>query len=341
MRKRKWWKFIIVLLIVALLYIFFRDSFAEGLREMLRVPVRKVVLLLALSMGYFLAEGGVIAALARSYTDAVSFGSGVACALYCSFFRLITFGSGSGIAEVYYLNRKGMKGAEATGMSLVQYLIQKITLCLMGAVSFFFCFTYVRQYIGAYEGYIALAVFVTMLIGAGILLITVWRRGKEQLFGFFHKITAKRVRWDERIRKLEAQADILQEGAGRLYHRKCSLIAALALNLLKYFCWFLTPFVLYGDGERLTLGVSLVLMALATMLAGVIPTPSGYGSLDAMILLLFHPILGEGKLVSLVILYRVVVSLFPFLIGALVAARPLSKEMEQPEEEQSEEEELR
>ena len=60
-----------------------------------------------------------------------------------------------------------------------------------------------------------------------------------------------------------------------------------------------------------------------------------------MILLLFHPILGEGKLVSLVILYRVVVSLFPFLIGALVAARPLSKEMERTEEERSEEEELR
>ena len=105
--------------------------------------------------GIFLAEGGVIAALARSYTDAVSFGSGVACALYCSFFRLITFGSGSGIAEVYYLNRKGMKGAEATGMSLVQYLIQKITLCLMGALSFFLlfylCETVYRRIRGVYR----------------------------------------------------------------------------------------------------------------------------------------------------------------------------------------------
>ena len=67
----------------------------------------------------------------------------------------------------------------------------------------------------------------------------------------------------------------------------------------------------------------LKLLALATMLAGVIPTPSGYGSMDAMIVLLFHPLLERAKLVSLVIVYRVVVSLFPFLVGAAVAARPI------------------
>ncbi len=326
--KRKWWKLAAVILILAVLLIFFRDSFVEGLQEIRKVPVQKVLLLLCLSMGYFLAEGGIIALLSRSCSQAVSYGKGVVCSLYCSFFRLVTFGSGSGIAEVYYLNRGGMKVAEATGMSLVQYLMQKVAICVMGAVSFFFCFSYVERYIGAYQGYIALAVGITMAIGAGIVLLTVFKKGKEALFSFLYKITAGKTAWEERIRKLSEQADILQDGAGRLYKKKGLLFAALALNFVKYFCWFLTPFVLYGDGRRLTFGISLVLMALATMLAGVIPTPSGYGSLDAMLILLFHPLIGEARVVSLVILYRVVVSLFPFLVGAVVAARPGGRDKE-------------
>ena len=313
----------VIAVILVILLLFFRDSFAEGLREIRKVPPEKVLLLFVLSMGYFAAEGGIIALLAGSYTDTMRWGSGFACALYCSFFRLVTFGSGSGIAEVYYLSRKGMKAAEATGMSLVQYLIQKIAICLMGAVSFFCCFRYVERYIGAYQGYIGAAVLATMAIGGGIVLLTVFRRGNERLFLFLHRLTADKTRWSRQVERCKEQADILQDGAGRLYRRKGALVLALVLNLFKYFCWFLTPYVLYGHEEGITIGVCLVLMALATMLAGVIPTPSGYGSLDAMILLLFHPLLEKAKLVSLVILYRVVVSLFPFLVGAAVASRPI------------------
>ena len=321
--KKTMIKSAVIAAILVILILFFRDSFVEGLREMLKVPPEKVVLLLVLSMGYFVAEGGIIAVLAGSYTKGMRFGHSFACALYCSFFRLVTFGSGSGIAEVYYLSKKGLKAAEATGMSLVQYLIQKVTICLMGAAGFFFCFRYVEQYIEEYEGYIAAAVLITIVIGGGIVLITVCGKGKKQLFDLLNKVTQKKERWNEQIRKLEEQADILQDGAGRLYRRKRSLALALVFNLLKYFCWFLTPYVLYGEEEGISMGVCLVLMALATMLAGVIPTPSGYGSMDAMIVLLFHPLLERAKLVSLVIVYRVVVSLFPFLVGAAVAARPI------------------
>lgn len=325
-KKKTWLKISIIILIFVILLVFFRDSFLEGFQEIAKVPGKTVALLLCLSMGYFLSEGGVITVMARSYTDAVPLPNGFACALYCSFFRLITFGSGSGIAEVYYLNQQGMKAAEATGMSLVQYLIQKITICVMGAVSFFVCFRYVEQYIGEYQRYIALAVLITMAIGVGILIITVFEKGKNLLFSYLNKLTIKRENWNQRVKKVEEQANILQNGAKKLYGKKHYLFLAFFLNLAKYFFWFLTPYVLYGDEERLTLLVSLVLMALATMVAGVIPTPSGYGSLDAMMILLFHPILGEAKVVSLVILYRVVVSLFPFLVGMLVAAWSFRKE---------------
>ena len=110
--------------------------------------------------------------------------------------------------------------------------MQKVAICVMGGVSFFFCFSYVERYIGAYQGYIALAVGITMAIGAGIVLLTVFKRGKEALFSFLYKITAGKTAWEERIRKLSEQADILQDGAGRLYKKKGLLFAALSCGLL-------------------------------------------------------------------------------------------------------------
>ena len=49
-KKRKWWKVAVVILIAVILVVFFRDSFAEGLREILKVPAETVVFLLCLSM---------------------------------------------------------------------------------------------------------------------------------------------------------------------------------------------------------------------------------------------------------------------------------------------------
>lgn len=65
---------------------------------------------------------------------------------------------------------------------------------------------------------------------------------------------------------------------------------------------------------------SVGLMAIATVMASVIPVPGGYGALEFMQLLLFVPILGRAKAVSLVILYRVVTTILPAFIGGGVAA---------------------
>ena len=65
-KKKTWLKIAIAVLILVILVVFFRDSFLEGFQEIAKVPGKTVVLLLCLSMGYFLAEGGVITVMAQS-----------------------------------------------------------------------------------------------------------------------------------------------------------------------------------------------------------------------------------------------------------------------------------
>ena len=56
-------------------------------------------------------------------------------------------------------------------------------------------------------------------------------------------------------------------------------------------------------------------------MASVIPVPGGYGALEFMQMLLFEPMLGKGRTVSMVILYRVVTTIIPAIIGGLVVAQ--------------------
>ena len=45
-------------------------------------------------------------------------------------------GSGSGVAEIYYLNTRGIEAGTATGMSLVQYILHKVAVALYGITGF-------------------------------------------------------------------------------------------------------------------------------------------------------------------------------------------------------------
>ena len=58
------------------------------------------------------------------------------------------------------------------------------------------------------------------------------------------------------------------------------------------------------------------LTSLSQSLAGVIPTPAGIGSVEAVFTLLFRRLLPEAKALSAVLLYRFATMLLPCAIGA-------------------------
>ena len=56
------------------------------------------------------------------------------------------------------------------------------------------------------------------------------------------------------------------------------------------------------------------------MLAGVIPAPSGYGSLDVLFMLLYGAVVGGDITALLIVLFRGANTIFSFIIGAFIYA---------------------
>lgn len=317
-RKKGRIKLLLIGIVLLIFWIFYKDSLREGLEEISRISVGAICGLLGASTGYMLLEGLIIWNTAGAEKKKFRRRDGIRCAYYCSFLRLLTFGTGSGIGEVVFLTKKGISAAKAAGMSILQYLIQKITVALTGIFAAYL-YLYRRQEQNGYlEAYIILAALITAGIGTALALILFSRKFRRSLLKLLHMLGVRFPALGEKEHFVREQIENLQQGGKQLFRDYRRIAWILILNVGKYFCWFSVPYLLYGQSEEITLFTSWALMVLATMLAGVIPAPGGYGSIEFVLLLLFSPVLRKEQIFSLSVLYRFVTSFIPFFVGAIV-----------------------
>ncbi len=322
--KKIWIKKALIGIFICVVLYQFRDLIWEGLQEIQKIFLGRIAAA-CLSLAYMGIEGAVILKMAGQYKNRLSLKKCVGCAYYCAFLRLATLGSGTGIGEIYYLSKVGMNPAQATGMSLIQYMMQKISIALYGGICFLVFYPVIDSYIGAYHKYLLLAVFITAAVITGIILITVPSKCSAFVMVQLDKIGRHDSKWQERINKAKEQVELLQKAATGLLREKKRLCKVFFLDFFKYTCWYLIPFVLYGSDTELTFGRSLIFTALANMLAGVIPAPSGLGALETVFIILFSPVLRRERAISLALVYRFVTTMVPFIVGSIVAWR-FSKE---------------
>lgn len=315
-KKRRWIQLLLMGIILLLFWFLYKNSLKEGLQEISRISSGTKWGLLGASTGYMILEGLIVWNASGAEKQKIRRRDGICCAYYCSFLRLMTFGTGGGIGEVVFLTKKGISAAKATGMSMLQYLLQKTAVAMMGiaAACLYLCRQPERnRYL---ETYIFFAVLITVGIGAGLALVLFSQTFRNCLMKVLH-ITGNRfpaIR--ERELLVQMQMENLQLGGQLLFRDFRRMAWILILNGLKYLCWFSVPYLLYGESAGISLLTSWMLMALATMLAGVIPAPGGYGSIEFVLLLLFSSILRKGQVFSLSVLYRFVTSFCPFFVGA-------------------------
>lgn len=317
--NKKWLKIGIFACLLGIVILRYHSYLLEGLREIAGISMAKKAGIFLASAGYMLAEGRIIERMAKVFHINIRWRTGVGCAYYCSFARIATFGGGAGAAEIYYLSNEGMEPAHALDVSLIQYLCQKVSVTLAGVLSLLVFFQDAEASIGEYRKYLVYGVALAVLVVLGILLALLSKRAAGLLFRLFDWAGEKKENWKSKTEAWKDQVRFSQDGVKVILQEKGRLAEILGWNMVKYFCWFCIPYILYQDSGALSLFSSAGMMAIATVMASVIPVPAGYGALEFMQLMLFEPALGSGRAVSLMILYRAATTFLPALIGAAAA----------------------
>lgn len=307
--------FLAAILLIA--YYVLRDSWGNIWAELRRTSGKIIAGAFLCSILYNCFDGIAVTRLLRCCDDRFSWYQGILCSFYYSFFRVVTFGSGTAAAGMFYVNRLGIPVSRSLGIFTINYIIQRITVCLYFVVSFLIHFSFMSGLYQDYTIYMLLGVLIAVIVAAVLILICVC----EPLHRFGFSLAKKYIRKDNllvKIGEIEEKAVTLRNEAWILLHDKKLLAEVVFLNLCKLTAWYLIPVLLFEKLNFSQHGLLVAVTAMVTALAGVIPTPGGIGAVEFVFVLMFTPLVGKVEATSGTLIYRFATYILPFLIGAVV-----------------------
>ena len=313
-------KLLFVCLLSGILYYSFRDSMGDMLAELAGVSPQVVMSLFLTVILYHICEGHITWLIVHKTHPDYPRWRGFCNAFYCSFYKTATLGSGSGIAGIYYLNKSGIPVPNATGMYFFQYIVHKVSMAVYSLLLFLLTYDFIHASFADYQAYILLG-FLGVCVIAGVLLAVAavpWMQTACNLLA--NQFCVKHPSWEEKLTDAGHKLALLQAESRSLLRDPLLLLRLFLCNLLKFTTWYLIPWMVLRSSTAEDLPFTAVqcfsLTALSQSLAGVIPTPAGIGSVEAVFVLLFRRLLPEAKALSTVVLYRFDTMLLPCAIGA-------------------------
>lgn len=308
------------LLLLALALFIYRDSFSDIMAGLRQVTWQHILVSALFSIAYYILEGMTIHSMANMIFFHDSVWHGIAIAFQCEFYRLITLGSGAGIAEIHYLHQNGMEPAKGTVLTMLQYIMKKTGIMILGVLGFAGLYqnedtiNVCRQY----EGFLGAGCAITVVIVLFLLFIALSPSVMRWVIWIMDKATQKVPSLSEKMNFLKEQMTELNQTGIVIFCQKKRLAWIIGLNLIKLAAIYCIPaYLLYGKSE-LTSGECFMLMAVVYMLSGVIPAPSGIGSLEFVFLLFFGVFAESGTAVPAVLVFRFATWILPFAIGGVL-----------------------
>lgn len=310
---------IIILLLMISIWIY-RDSFRDILEGITQVSPTELVNSSLFAVLFFVLEGMIIYSLSVTAVSDYRIKYGISIAYCCEFYRLITFGSGTGIAEIHYLHKKGVEPAIGTGISILQFIMKKVGVAILGIISFLllYCFPDTKELCREYIVFLAIGCIITAAIVLFLLAVTLSNNVMTFVLWLADKFTAKFPAASKKAASLKDQVRLLNESGHILLRQKRTLIQVIILNLCKLTAVYCIPAYLLQDKCSLGFIECTALMAVVYMLAGVIPAPSGIGSLEFVYLLFFGTFADPEITVPSLLVFRFVTWILPSLAGGLL-----------------------
>ena len=311
-------KILFVLLLIAAICYTFRDSAVPIWNQLKKTAPLILIGICLSSVVYHLIEGWIICSFVRQYYPAFRYVWGVECAFYCSFYRVATLGSGAGVAAVYYLDKRGVEPSHGTGMYMIQYVIHKVSIAIFCGICFLLDYRFMMKNFGEYRAVLWIGYGITLAICV-VLALSVCSSRFHRLLLFLLEKLDRKGKYADKIAHFKEYFEQLKTESVQLLKKKSLIVTVTARNMVKLCFWYGIPFLILIGGGQLSLLDSLAITSMAVMLAAVIPTPAGIGSVEVLLTAFLSVLIGTGSAGAATLLYRFATFIFPFLAGAVVA----------------------
>lgn len=310
----------IILCLLAIALLFYRESLYEIWGGIRQITIHDLAYCILFAVAAYFMEGMTIACMMSMVIPGFPVKKGTGIAYLCEFYRLITLGNGSGFAEIYYLHKSGIETGTATVLTMHQYLCKRIAIMFLGGLGFVIL-SLDRQKQGFYGNYVGFMVtggLICLAVIAFFLCLTLSARVTTVICAAVDRLATKFPSYGEKLCVWKEQAALLNQSGRIILRQNRKIIAAILIQIGKLLLFYAIPAYLLKGNSRLATVDCICLMAVTYMLSGVIPTPSGVGSLEFVFLLFFTEFMEAQAAIPAILVFRFATWVIPFLIGGIV-----------------------
>lgn len=316
-----------------------RTFFESVIRELRNVSVGVLVFTCVLGLLYKIFDGVGLYWLGRDYQRKFSCRDAIEIAFYGAFFRVSTLGSGMGISKIYYMNENGIPVGDGMGICLLQTIFIRLAYLTWGILAMCFCGP-VRAYSKEHFWMIFVGTLVSVIVAILFVFVAVQKKITTFLFEKMKSFLIKKQEKEEKneirhnflsaskcleyVEKAKKQVDLLQQAAEIILRDKRKVCQLFGLSLGMQAIWYVIPACI-ALKSHVSFVETFGIVAMTSMLAGIIPMPSGFGSVEVIFSMLFQKLGSTVLAATAMVIFRFMSTFVPFFVGAVMLMHRVKK----------------
>ena len=275
---------------------------------------------------YYVLKSVCMYLLSKEYKKDVTFKEMLNHFLITQFFNGITpFSTGGQPAQIYMLRKSGIKVANATSITISDFLIYQIALIAVGLTSLIINGIFRLIVIDKVMlSLIIIGFILNIVIGLFLVLISF----SKKFNNFIGKIVLKIISKIKLIKNREALIDKLKdklnefnEGSKIIRKDKGLLVKCFLLNYVALLSYYMVAFFVFrslDSNTGITLVVSIIISSFVLLIGGFVPIPGGSGGIEGAFLTLFAYFLSGNIIKSALIMWRFITYYLCVLVGGIL-----------------------
>ncbi len=309
-----------------------RTFFENVIQELRNVSPWLLVFVCILGLLYKVFDGVGLYLLGKDYKKEFTCKEAVKIAYYGAFFRVSTLGSGMGISKIYYMNEQKIPVGDGMGICLLQTIFIRLAYLTWGILAICFCHP-VQEYTREHLVMMVVGTIASVMVAIAFVFVAVQKKITQFLFEKIQSFLIKKQEKEknsgkqtgrkimtatqclEYVEKAKHQVDLLQQAAEVILKNKKKVCKMFALSMLMQALWYMIPSCIAAKSQVSFLETFWI-VALTSMLAGIIPMPSGFGSVEVIFSMLFRQIGSSVLAATSILIFRFMSTFVPFFVGA-------------------------
>ena len=275
---------------------------------------------------YYVLKAICIYLLSKEYKKDVTFKEMLNHMIIAQFFNGITpFSTGGQPAQIYMLRKSGIKVANATSITISDFLIYQIALIAVGLTSIVINGVFGVVNIDKFMLSLILIGFIlNIVIGIFLVLISFSKKFNNFIGKIVLKIISKIKlikNRDKLIEKLKEKLNEFNEGSKIIRKDKALLVKCFLLNYVALISYYMVAYFVFKslDGNtNITLVISVIISSFVLLIGGFVPIPGGSGGIEGSFLTLFARFLTGNVIKSALIMWRFITYYLCVLVGGIL-----------------------